>query len=102
MSGATPIRTQFLLDRSLRRKNNKQSIICGSNKDRQEYEGERERASAIFFAVKHLPSSCLSSPGERVGLLEEAVKINERFGDKQRLKECYSLMRTLSNTAITN
>lgn len=102
MSGATPIRTQFLLDRSLRRKNSKQSVICGSNKDRQEYEGERERASAIFFAVKHLPPSCLSSPGERVGLLEEAVKINERFGDKQRLKECYSLMRTLSNTTITN
>lgn len=101
MSGATPIKTQFLLDRSLRQRNNKQSIICGS-KDRHQYEGERERASALYVAVKHLPQACLSSPGERAGLLEEACRINERFGDKHRLKECYRLMRTLGNTSVTN
>ncbi|CRK99799.1 CLUMA_CG013107, isoform A [Clunio marinus] len=101
MSGAAPIKTQFLLDRSLRQRNSKQSIICGS-KDRHQYDGERERASALYVAVKHLPQACLSSPGERAGLLEEACRINERYGDKHRLKECYKLMRTLGNTTVTN
>lgn len=101
MSGAAPIKTQFLLDRSLRQRSNKQSIICGGSKDRHQYEGERERASALYVAVKHLPQACLSSPGERAGLLEEACRINERFGDKHRLKECYKLMRTLGNTTVT-
>lgn len=102
MSGAAPIKTQFLLDRSLRQRNNKQSIICGGSKDRHQYDGERERASALYVAVKHLPQACLSSPGERAGLLEEACRINERFGDKHRLKECYKLMRTLGNTTVSN
>lgn len=102
MSGAAPIKTQFLLDRSLRQRSNKQSIICGGSKDRHQYQGERERASALYVAVKHLPQACLSSPGERAGLLEEACRINERYGDKHRLKECYKLMRTLGNTTVTN
>jgi sterol regulatory element-binding transcription factor 1 len=102
MSGAAPIKTQFLLDRSLRQRNNKQSIICGGSKNRHQYEGDRERASALYVAVKHLPQACLSSPGERAGLLEEACRINERYGDKHRLKECYKLMRSLGNTTVTN
>lgn len=100
MSGANTIKTQFLLDRSLRQRNNKQSIICGS-KDRTHFEGDKERASALQLAVKHLPPACFGLPGERNGLLEEAVRLNERFGDKKKLKECYQLMRTLGNTSVT-
>lgn len=99
MSGANTIKTQFLLDRSLRQRSNKQSIICGS-KDRH-FEGDKERASALTLAVKHLPQACFGMPGERNGLLEEAVRLNERFGDKKKLKECYQLMRTLSGS-VTN
>jgi hypothetical protein len=101
MSGANTIKTQFLLDRSLRQRNNKQSIICGS-KDRSHFEGDKERASALTLAVKHLPPACFGLPGERTGLLEEAVRLNERFGDKKKLKECYLLMRTLGNTTVTS
>lgn len=101
MSGAAPIKTQQLLDRSLRQRHNKQSLICGS-RERHQYEGERERASALYVACKHLPQACLSSPGERAGLLEEACRINERFGDKKRLHECYQLMKSLGNTTVTN
>ncbi|KAG5680838.1 hypothetical protein PVAND_010320 [Polypedilum vanderplanki] len=100
MSGANTIKTQFLLDRSLRQRNNKQSIICGS-KDRSHFEGDKERASALTLAVKHLPQACFGLPGEKAGLLEEAVRLNERFGDKKKLKECYQLMRTLGNTSVT-
>lgn len=101
MSGANTIKTQFLLDRSLRQRNNKQSIICGS-KDRH-FEGDSKlKASALTLAVKHLPQACFGLPGERTGLLEEAVRLNERFGDKKKLKECYQLMRALGNTSVTN
>lgn len=100
MSGANTIKTQFLLDRSLRQRNNKQSIICGSKN--HHFDGDKERASALTLAVKHLPQACFGLPGERTGLLEEAVKINARFGDKKKLKECYQLMRTLGNTSVTN
>lgn len=100
MSGANTIKTQFLLDRSLRQRSNKQSIICGS-KDRY-FEGDSKlKASALTLAVKHLPQACFGLPGERTGLLEEAVRLNERFGDKKKLKECYQLMRTLGNTTVT-
>lgn len=95
MSGANTIKTQFLLDRSLRQRNNKSSLICGS-KDRGFEGGEKERASALTLAVKHLPEACFGLPGERNGLLEEAVRLNERFGDRKKLKECYEIMRTLT------
>lgn len=98
MSGANTIKTQFLLDRSLRQRNNKQSIICGSKDRHGNFEGDKERASALTLAVKHLPQACFGLPGERNGLLEEAVRLNERFGDKKKLKECYQLMRTISGT----
>jgi sterol regulatory element-binding transcription factor 1 len=99
MSGANTIKTQFLLDRSLRQRNNKSSLICGS-KDRGFEGGEKERASALTLAVKHLPEACFGLPGEeRCGLLEEAVRLSTKYGDRKKLKECYEIMRTLTGIA---
>lgn len=67
----------------------------------QETKGEREHATALYMACKHLPG-LLSSPGERVGMLVEAAKTLERIGDKKKLQDCYKLMKTLGTNAVTN
>lgn len=107
MAGASPGATQQLLDRSLRHRSSRGSIICGSNSGggkgkgalarHQQWHGggERERAAAMFVACKYLPSALLSSPGERAGMLAEAAKTLEKIGDRKQLGDCYRLMRQL-------
>uniref|UniRef100_A0AAG5DJX7 BHLH domain-containing protein n=1 Tax=Anopheles atroparvus TaxID=41427 RepID=A0AAG5DJX7_ANOAO len=101
MAGAAPGPTQQLLDRSLRQRNCRSSIICGKDRSAQ-LEGGRERAAALYVACKHLPSPCLSSPGERAGMLEEAAKTLEKIGDRKRLQQCYQLMKSLGSGSVTN
>nr|CAD7594673.1 unnamed protein product [Timema genevievae] len=101
MAGASPGRTQQLLDRSLRNRHNRSSIICGKDKS-EDGGGEREHAAALYLACRHLPSPLLSSPGERVGMLSEAAKTLERIGDKKRLDDCYRLMKSLGSSSVTN
>ncbi|XP_075164054.1 sterol regulatory element binding protein [Haematobia irritans] len=104
MAGASPGPTQQLLDRSLRYRHARSSIICGSKDKNHSLEGgERERAAAMYVACKYLPSALLCSPGERAGMLAEAAKTLEKVGDKRKLKECYQLMKSLgSGSAVTN
>ncbi|KAL1509606.1 hypothetical protein ABEB36_004316 [Hypothenemus hampei] len=101
MAGAAPGRTQQLLDRSLRHKYGKTSIICGKgDKNNQELGSDRQHATALYMACKHLPGQLLSSPGERAGMLVEAAKTLERIGDQKQLQDCYKLMRTLGTNAV--
>lgn len=104
MAGAAPGPTQQLLDRSLRYRHSRSSIICGGKDKNQNFEGgERERAAAMYVACKYLPSALLCSPGERAGMLAEAAKTLEKVGDKRKLKECYQLMKSLgSGTGVSN
>lgn len=104
MAGVSPGPTQQLLDRSLRFRHARSSVICGGGKDRHQANiegGERERAAAMYVACKHLPSALLCSPGERAGMLAEAAKTLERIGDKRKLKECYQLMKSFTNNGVT-
>lgn len=102
MAGAAPGPTQQLLGHSLRPRYSRASIIC-SGKDRSsQLVGGRERAAALYVACKHLPAPCLSSPGERTSMLQEAAKTLEKIGDKKRLQECYQLMRSLGSGTVTN
>lgn len=103
MAGAAPGRTQRLLDTSLRQRHSKSKIICSKgDKNQQEIGGERQHATALYMACKHLPGPLLSSPGERAGMLVEAAKTLERIGDKKRLEDCYKLMKALGTNAATN
>nr|QRN68017.1 sterol-regulatory element-binding protein [Portunus trituberculatus] len=95
MAGASPARTQQLLDRSLRHRYSRPSVICGKDKNPERFSGEREHATALMLACRHLPSQLLSSPGERAGMLAEAAKTLEKIGDKRRLQDCYTLMKSL-------
>ncbi|GJQ64843.1 putative protein dimerization protein [Trypoxylus dichotomus] len=102
MAGAAPGRTQQLLDKSLRHRHAKSSIICGKDKNHQDLGGERQHATALYLACKHLPGQLLSSPGEKAGMLAEAAKTLERIGDKKKLQDCYRLMKTLGPNSVTN
>jgi sterol regulatory element-binding transcription factor 1 len=102
MAGAAPFPTQQLLDRSLRQRSSRTSIICGKDRNNRNHHGDRERAAALYVACKHLPSVCLSSPGERTGMLEEAARTLEKIGDRKRLQECYQLMKSLGSGTVTN
>lgn len=102
MAGASPGQTQNLLDRSLRHRAAKTSIICGKDRNQQWESGERERAAALYVACKYLPSPLLSLPGERMGMLAEAAKSLEKIGDKKRLHDCYVLMKSLGSSSATN
>ncbi|GLV35496.1 Sterol regulatory element binding protein [Carabus blaptoides fortunei] len=102
MAGAAPGRTQQLLDRSLRHRHSKTSIICGKDKSQHEAGGERQHATALYMACRHLPGQLLSSPGERAGMLAEAAKTLERIGDKKRLQDCYKLMKSLGPNSVTS
>ncbi|XP_015596800.1 sterol regulatory element-binding protein 1 [Cephus cinctus] len=102
MAGAAPVRTQFLLDRSLRHRNSKSSIICGKDRSQEQGTGEREHAAALCLACRHLPTVLLASPGERAGMLVEAAKTLERIGDRKRLQECYELIRQLGPAISVN
>ncbi|XP_058798144.1 sterol regulatory element-binding protein 1 isoform X2 [Phymastichus coffea] len=101
MAGATPVKTQILLDRSLHHRNSRSSIICGKDRSHDQGSGEREHAAALCLACRHLPVLLLASPGERAGMLAEAAKTLERLGDKKRLQECYELIKQLT-PAISN
>ncbi|KAL1458994.1 hypothetical protein WDU94_011013 [Cyamophila willieti] len=99
MAGAAPARTQRLLDRSLKYKPNRSSALCNKDRSCHEYSGEREHASALYLACRHLPPSLLSSPGERAGMLIEATKTLEKIGDRKKLADCYKLMKSF-NSAV--
>lgn len=72
------------------------------DKSQQEAGGERQHATALLMACRHLPGQLLSSPGERAGMLAEAAKTLERIGDKKRLQDCYKLMKSLGPNSVTN
>uniref|UniRef100_T1JCH3 BHLH domain-containing protein n=1 Tax=Strigamia maritima TaxID=126957 RepID=T1JCH3_STRMM len=96
MAGASPARTQQLLDRSLRRKQNaSSSIICTKGHGQL---GDREHAAALMLACRHLPDPLLSSPGERIGMLTEAARTLELLGDKKVLHDCHQLIMSLGTT----
>ncbi|XP_055841796.1 sterol regulatory element-binding protein 1 [Episyrphus balteatus] len=103
MAGASPGQTQQLLDRSLRHRHARSSIICGGKDKNHQFDGgERERAAAMYVACKYLPTILLSSPGERAGMLAEAAKTLEKVGDKRKLKDCYTLMKSLGSGTVSN
>lgn len=125
MAGAAPGYTQELLDRSFHeqyRRNNRSTFHCGggsggykesqnnsindtnANKIRcgqnSAVEGERERAAAIYIACKYLPTPLLCLPGERAGMLAEAVRTLKKIGNRKKLNDCYKLMQSFRTTTV--
>ncbi|XP_043462078.1 sterol regulatory element-binding protein 1 [Leptopilina heterotoma] len=102
MAGAAPVKTQILLDRSVRQRNLRSTIICGKDRSPEQTRGEREHATALCLACRHLPPLLLASPGERAGMLIEAAKTFERMGDRIKLDNCYKLIQQLRPVISVN
>lgn len=125
MAGAAPGYTQELLDRSFHeqyRRNNRSTFHCGGGGGHKEgqsssndtnankrrcgqssggnVEGERERAAAIYVACKYLPTPLLCLPGERAGMLAEAVRTLKKIGNRKKLNDCYKLMQSFRTTTV--
>lgn len=97
MAGASPTRTHRLLEHSLRRRST-QSTKHG---EVDAWPGQRERATAILLACRHLPLSFLSSPGQRAVLLAEAARTLEKAGDRRSCSDCQQMIVKLGGgTAI--
>jgi len=97
MAGASPNRTQQLLDKSSSSQAVRtRSLVC-RGREREVYSGEREQAVALMMACRHLPPQLLSSPAERAGMLTEAAGMLDRLGDVNKLEECRSLMAKLAS-----
>ncbi|KAM5148620.1 sterol regulatory element-binding protein 2 isoform 2-T2 [Mantella aurantiaca] len=92
MAGASPTRTHQLLQHSLQKR------PPNTNKPGDMYSlpGQRERATAILLACRHLPLSFLSSPGQRAVMLAEAARTLEKVGDRRSYHDCQQMMVKLS------
>ncbi|GCC33358.1 sterol regulatory element-binding protein 2-like [Chiloscyllium punctatum] len=97
MAGASPTRTHQLLEHNLRRRTS-HPIQQG---ELDALPGQRERATAILLACRHLPLSFLSSPGQRAVMLAEAARTLEKLGDKRSVSDCQQVIMKLgSGTTI--
>ena len=119
MAGASPGRTQQLLDKSSSSQvMRSRSLVCRAGGERELYSGEREHALALMMACRHLPAQLLASPAERAGqsvsqsgreicnlccpgMLTEAASMLDRLGDKKMVEECNTLMAKLSNNCAS-
>lgn len=49
---------------------------------------EREQASALLLAGRHLPDPLVSSVGARVGMVTQASQLYETIGDRKSVQLC--------------
>ncbi|KAK6173452.1 hypothetical protein SNE40_016898 [Patella caerulea] len=86
MAGASPARTQQLLDCSIRRR--VKLPVEESSSDAESDIPEREQATALLMAGRHLPEELVSSMSDRVNLINEAQRMYEVLGDKKSVQTC--------------
>ncbi|XP_064636473.1 sterol regulatory element-binding protein 1-like [Lineus longissimus] len=102
MAGASPARTQQLLNRTIRRRPGS----CTATVEREGSEPienalqQRDRASALLLAYKHLPAQLLASPGQRTAILTEAAQTYEKLGDKKAVDGCHMMMKKMERMSI--
>ena len=75
--------------------------ISGLSDDEEIVVSDRDRATALLMACRHLPSALLSSPGQREGMLAEAARSLERIGDHRRLQDCQQMLKNLQFSTTT-
>jgi hypothetical protein len=107
MNQAAPGRTQQLLDASLRQVRVSQRALICTGEDELSCKGrkqdinlvrEKRKAMALYLKCKHLPSQVITCPGEKAGMLREALKALEKIGEKKRISECLEMIRALGQS----
>ena len=56
---------------------------------------DREQATALLMAGRHLPESLMAHPGDRVTLISEASRLYEVLGDKKSVQSCRKTLMML-------
>ncbi|XP_067134767.1 sterol regulatory element-binding protein 1 [Centruroides vittatus] len=99
IAGVNPTKTQMMLEKTFRRRNNNNvSLICAKSANIEDQVlQERDQAEALLLACRHLPDLVLSTPGEKESMLAEAARILECLGDKKKLQECHQIMIALGS-----
>jgi len=110
---SSPSRTQQLLDASLRNQRlNSSRLICHGNKEEIKEDcvskrrsdknliREKRKAIALYLRCKHLPGNMMTCPGEKAGMLREALKCLEVVGEGKKVGECLEMVRGLGGVNI--
>ncbi|KAG8194771.1 hypothetical protein JTE90_017213 [Oedothorax gibbosus] len=101
MAGANPVKTQQMLDRSLRRRSKAMSVICTKGKNGEgQHPSERDQAEALMLACKHFPDSVIANQREKECMLSEAASILQRLSDKTKLEKCHKMMVAVGSVFI--
>lgn len=58
---------------------------------------EREQATALLMAGRHLPDAVMQSTYHRVGLITEASRMYEALGDKKSVQMCRMTLLEIDN-----
>jgi len=61
--------------------------------------GVRERAFALSLACRHLPSQMYSAPGQKLGMLEDAIGALEKLGYHKGVEDCQKLLLKVEKTS---
>uniref|UniRef100_UPI00358F8682 sterol regulatory element-binding protein 1 isoform X2 n=1 Tax=Myxine glutinosa TaxID=7769 RepID=UPI00358F8682 len=89
MAGASPTRTQHLLDQGLR---HRADIRNDDGKKVPGKPGSCARARAMLLACHGLPPAWLAAMGGREYLLREATRVLEKAGDERGLQRCRQML----------
>lgn len=59
---------------------------------------DREQATALLMAGRHLPEPLIPSAGDRAALFTEASKMYEILGDKKAVQSCRKMLMKLEES----
>ncbi|CAG5122454.1 unnamed protein product [Candidula unifasciata] len=97
MAGASPGRTQQLLNRNIRHRSKIHEPLVDKDLQVESEEcHEREKAAALLMAGRHLPSSMTGGTSERINLIKEAGKMYEALGDRKLAQVCRKALLDVS------
>ncbi|XP_076467423.1 sterol regulatory element-binding protein 1-like [Babylonia areolata] len=98
MAGANPARTQQLLDRSIRRRVKRSNSTTGESSSDSEV-ADREQASALLMAGRHLPDPMLKGSQERADLVHKASHMYDLLGDQRSVQACHKVLQDFDVSA---
>lgn len=61
---------------------------------------DRQQATALLMAGRHLPEPMIASKTDRVHLISEASKIYEAIGDKKSVQSCRKVIMQFEDSSI--
>lgn len=81
-------------------KANSEEINCRKKGFDRNLIREKRKAFALYLRCKHLPSAVMTCPGEKAGMLREALKCLEVIGDGKKIAECLEMIKSLHSVAL--